>query len=197
MNWQSFLDNFALISGQFNNMMKVIKSDRIPPYKNRIVLPLLLSPDQDDELLKVTEGRVAAFNHDLCPDYLRTKPIPEIELNEKKINDKLSKLTPDSASKLIANSNKIVNKLLDIIKNQRENWANDSLQNVTSINQTSSQLDTNSMIAAISSGKGIIEPLEPIAKSAPAIQQPQSNQPPRSKVPGIKTNIKAGAPSAR
>lgn len=112
MNWQSFLDNFALISGQINNMMKVIKNDRTPSYKNRILLPLLLSPDKDDDLFKLTEGRVAAFNHDICPDYLRTKPIPEVELNEKKIQDKINRIPPENANKLINNSNKIVNKLL-------------------------------------------------------------------------------------
>lgn len=112
MNWQSFLDNFALISGQINNMMKVIKNERTPSYKQRIVLPLLLSPDQDDELFKLTEGRVTAFNHDMCPDYLRTKPIPEVESNERKITDKINKISPDAANKLINNSNKIVNKLL-------------------------------------------------------------------------------------
>lgn len=112
MNWQSFLDNYALISGQINNMMKVIKSDRTPSYKNRIVLPLLLSPDHDEELFKMTEGRVAMFNHDMCPDYLRTKPIPEIEAAEKKTLDKMSKIPAENVNKMINNSNKIVNKLL-------------------------------------------------------------------------------------
>lgn len=112
MNWQSFLDNFALISGQINNMMKVIKSDRTPSYRNRIVLPLLLSPDQDEDLFKLTEGRVGAFNHDMCPDYLRTKPIPEIEQIDRKISDKINKIPTENANKMINNSNKIVNKLL-------------------------------------------------------------------------------------
>ena len=112
MNWQSFLDNFALISGQINNMMKVIKSDRTPNYANRIVLPLLLSPDHDEELFKLTEGRVAMFNHDMCPDYLRTKPIPEIEANEKKALDRMAKIPAENVNKMVNNSNKIVIKLL-------------------------------------------------------------------------------------
>lgn len=51
------------------------------------------------------------------------------------------------------------------------------------------------MIAAISSGKGIIEPLEPVVKQAAmAAQQPTTTA--RSKAPaGIKTNIKAGSSS--
>lgn len=52
------------------------------------------------------------------------------------------------------------------------------------------------MIAAISNGKGIIEPLEPIVKSVPA-QQPAQVPRPGSKVPGIniKTNIKSATSS--
>ena len=196
MNWQSFLDNFALISGQINNMMKVIKSDRTPSYKNRIVLPLLLSPDHDEELFKLTEGRVPMFNHDMCPDYLRTKPIPEIEANEKKTADKMAKIAPESVNKLILSSNKIVNKLLDTIKSQRENWANDALQTHTPIGQTFTQQDTNAIIAALN-GKGIIEPLEPAGPvtKGPATVPQTAAQPAaaRGKVPAVRTTIKAAA----
>ena len=40
-------------------------------------LPLSLSADRDDDLVRVTEHRVGTFSHDLVPHYLRTKPEPE------------------------------------------------------------------------------------------------------------------------
>lgn len=50
-----------------------------PPLQNLTVLPLLLSPERDEELLRITEGRIPVFSHDLVPDYLRTKPEPVAE----------------------------------------------------------------------------------------------------------------------
>lgn len=82
---------------------------------------------------------------------------------------------------------------IETIKNQRDSWGTETLQTVTSVNQTSSLTDTHTMISAIANGKGIVEPLEPV-KATPVVQ-PQSQPMPRagSKVPGIKTNIKAGS----
>ena len=42
-------------------------------------LPLHLSADRDDDLVRVSESRVGAFSHDLVPHYLRTIPEPEGE----------------------------------------------------------------------------------------------------------------------
>ena len=42
-------------------------------------MPLLLSANRDEELLKLTEHRVATFIQDLIPDYMRTRPNPEVE----------------------------------------------------------------------------------------------------------------------
>lgn len=49
------------------------------PLRNLTVLPLLLSPERDEALLQLTEGRISVFSHDMVPDYLRTKPEPTAE----------------------------------------------------------------------------------------------------------------------
>lgn len=49
------------------------------PLRNLTVLPLLLSPERDEALLRLTEGRISVFSHDMVPDYLRTKPEPTAE----------------------------------------------------------------------------------------------------------------------
>ena len=90
LNWHSFLDSQALLSGQMSSLLKSIKMDRTPTLKKFTTLPLLLSADRDEDLLRLTENRVQAFSHDLVPHYLRTKPEPEVEnkynLYESRVN---------------------------------------------------------------------------------------------------------------
>ena len=100
LNWPSFLNSLALISGQMNSLMKNIKAEatnKQPPllYRRYILLPLFLSPDRDEELVKLTEGRVTTFSHDVVPHLLRTKPDPEVESRyanlENRTNTKMPK----------------------------------------------------------------------------------------------------------
>lgn len=44
------LDNFALISSDINSLTRMIKNAKIPLLKNYAIVPLLLSPDVDQEL---------------------------------------------------------------------------------------------------------------------------------------------------
>lgn len=46
----SVLDNFALLSGQLNTINKLLKSDKTPSFRNQVIIPLLLSPDRDEDL---------------------------------------------------------------------------------------------------------------------------------------------------
>ena len=54
----SFLDSYALVSGQLNTMVKSIKNERTPSFKRYICLPLTLSQDRDEDLARSTEGRI-------------------------------------------------------------------------------------------------------------------------------------------
>lgn len=63
INWPTVLDTFGLLSGQLNSLLRVFKSEKAPPLRNRVCLPLLLSPERDEALAKLTEGRVPAFSH--------------------------------------------------------------------------------------------------------------------------------------
>lgn len=101
INWPTFLDNFALISSHVNaysvghwykrsltlwflivqltGLTKILSHEMGTPLRNLTVLPLLLSPERDEALLQLTEGRISVFSHDMVPDYLRTKPEPTAE----------------------------------------------------------------------------------------------------------------------
>ncbi len=56
----SVLDNFALLSGQLNTINKVLKNEKTPSYRSQVIIPLLLSPDRDEELFGECIHRVHA-----------------------------------------------------------------------------------------------------------------------------------------
>lgn len=82
---------------QLTTLSKMLSHDKSPPLRNLTVLPLLLSPDRDEELLRLTEGRVPTFSHDLVPDYLRTKPEPDVERQMIQMEHKAANLAYESA----------------------------------------------------------------------------------------------------
>ncbi|XP_015787078.1 mediator of RNA polymerase II transcription subunit 8 [Tetranychus urticae] len=200
LDWPAFLDNFALISGQINNLLKILKSEKTPPLRNRIFLPLLLSPDRDEDLAKLTEGRVVAFNHEMVPDYLRTKLEPEIESIEAKQIVKASTMNQEVGQKQITSINKIANTIIELVRTTKDEWESGSTQR-SSIPVTSSIQDTNIILAAIYLGKGLkpstITPkTEPRPGSiGPQIPGQSGPRPPGiSKAPSaIKTNIKSAS----
>lgn len=46
----SVLDNFALLSGQLNTINKLLRNEKTPSLRNQVIIPLLLSPDRDEDL---------------------------------------------------------------------------------------------------------------------------------------------------
>ncbi|XP_064625327.1 mediator of RNA polymerase II transcription subunit 8-like [Lineus longissimus] len=201
LNWPTVLDSFALISSQLNSLNKILKSDKCPMLRNRVLLALRLSADHDPELEKLTEGRVLAFNHEVVPDYLRTKPEPEVEERVNQMSVKASQLPPDALQKQITALNKISNHILDIINTNREEWESE-VNAKQQQPQTSSLTDTNALIAAASFGKGLKALRRSDSGSGgptppPTIPTPQQPQIPTpniniSKAPSsIKTTIKS------
>ena len=108
----SFLDSYALVSGQLNTMVKNIKSDRTPSFKRYICLPLTLSQDRDEELARSTEGRIGQFSHDLVPDYLRTKPDPEVEARHALYESRVATLNPEQMHKQLGVMEKMTKEML-------------------------------------------------------------------------------------
>lgn len=71
--------------------------DKAPNLRNLTILPLLLSPEKDEDLLRTTEGRISTFAHDLVPDYLRTKPEPQAEQKMLQLENKASNLNYEAS----------------------------------------------------------------------------------------------------
>ncbi|XP_052080141.1 mediator of RNA polymerase II transcription subunit 8-B-like [Mytilus californianus] len=197
LNWPSVLDNFALISGQLNSLGKVLKNDRSPHLRNHLLLPLALRPDRDAELEKLTEGRVLCFNHEVVPDYLRTKPEPEVEDKVQIVVQKSAAMQADMAQKQLNSMNKITSNLLDIINSNKEELESEANQKAQ-MAQTYSSTDTSTMVAAMMFGKGLksIRRQDSQPGMTPQQQQQQQQQKQQAqnigKAPStIKTNIKS------
>lgn len=121
INWPTFLDNYAILSGhvsslrkfalfrqvmcfltkyicsQLTGLSKILQAELAASLRSRIVLPLQLSCERDEALARLTEGRVPACTHDLVPDLLRTKPEPQAEQRLQQFNHKASTLSYDTA----------------------------------------------------------------------------------------------------
>ncbi|XP_072275430.1 mediator of RNA polymerase II transcription subunit 8 [Pyxicephalus adspersus] len=152
LTWPSVLDNFALLTGQLNTLNKVLKNEKMPLLKNQVIIPLLLSPDRDEEIMRLTEGRVPVFSHEVVPDHLRTKPDPEVEEQEKQLSSEAARITPEVAQKQVQSMNKLCNSLLEkIIKEERDSDVSSLRQN----KQTYNPNDTNALVAAVAFGKGL------------------------------------------
>ncbi|XP_068949292.1 mediator of RNA polymerase II transcription subunit 8 isoform X1 [Petaurus breviceps papuanus] len=152
LTWPSVLDSFALLSGQLNTLNKVLKHEKTPLLRNQVIIPLVLSPDRDEELTRQTEGRVPVFSHEVVPDHLRTKPDPEVEEQEKQLTTDAARIGTDAAQKQIQTLNKMCSNLLEkISKEERESESGGLRQNKQTFNPT----DTNALVAAVAFGKGL------------------------------------------
>ncbi|XP_057697271.1 mediator of RNA polymerase II transcription subunit 8 isoform X2 [Corythoichthys intestinalis] len=211
LTWPSVLDNFALLSGQLNTINKLLKNDKTPWLRNQLIIPLLLSQDRDEELAKMTEQRVPVFGHEMVPDYLRTKPDPDVEEQEKQLSAEAARVTPEVAQKQIQTLNKLCSGLLEKLSNPRDERDAEgagSRQSKAWFNPA----DTAALVGAVAFGKGLSKCRPPGPASAspagvpagggPTLQQvtiggqtgapsQQPGQP--GKMPGIKTNIKSAS----
>ncbi|KAF4079285.1 hypothetical protein AMELA_G00191280 [Ameiurus melas] len=154
LTWPSVLDNFALLSGQLNTINKLLRNEKTPSYRNQVIIPLLLSPDRDEELAKLTEQRVHVFSHEIVPDHLRTKPDPEVEEQEKQLSAEAARIGQEVAQKQIQTLNKLCSSLLEKLNNPRDDRDAETSamrQNKQWFNPT----DTTALVAAVGFGKGL------------------------------------------
>ncbi|XP_072018688.1 mediator of RNA polymerase II transcription subunit 8-like isoform X2 [Amphiura filiformis] len=154
LNWPTVLDNFALLSGQINMLNKVLRHDKTPSLKEYVLLPLNLKQDRDEELEKMTEGRVGAFNHEVVPNYLRTKLVPETEERELVLIKEAVHLTPEVAQRQINALNKLSNHVLDIVNSAREEREADTTGGRIPFT-TSASNDTSVLMNSMITGRGL------------------------------------------
>lgn len=68
---------------------------------------------------------MSAFNHEIVPDYLRTKPEIDVEQKVKTVSEKAATLSNDASTKQINALNKSCTSLCTNIQNRREEHRNE------------------------------------------------------------------------
>ncbi|CAG9119569.1 hypothetical protein JYU34_008714 [Plutella xylostella] len=199
INWPTFLDNYAILSGHLTGLSKILQAEIAPQLRSLVVLPLQLGCKRDEQLAQMTEGRVPACTHDLVPDLLRTKPEPQAEQRLQQFNHKASTLNYDTAQKQVAQFTKVVSHVWEIISKERENWEGESMR-ASGIQPTHNMADTHALVTAVGTGKGLRLGMPAIVPGVggpgmgPRVPTPQMGPSSQTmpKAPStIKTNIKA------
>merc|ERR1712168_98892 len=118
-DWPTALSNYSLISGEIISFKQTIMNENTPELKDYPIVPYKLSQDTDKHLQKLTQGRVPLMSHASAPDYLRTKPDPQVEQQEININNMVNNNTDPTNA--ILQHNKVCSKLYSKIQNREGN----------------------------------------------------------------------------
>lgn len=196
-NWIILLSFFC---SQLAGLSKQLALEYTPPIARYTVLPLHLSPDVDEHLVQLTEGRLPVFSAECVPDYLRTKPDPAMESRMNLHEAKANALTNETAAKQVAQYTKIVSHVYDLISKARDEWESDAMNRNAQM-PTFSQADTQTLVKAVGMGTNLkvmggqnmlIPPGPrpgPVQMSSVSPNLPQMGKLPSS----IKTNIKSAS----
>jgi mediator of RNA polymerase II transcription subunit 8 len=136
---------------QLTGLSKILAQEIGPGLRNLTVLPLQLTPERDDALWQLTEGRIPIFSHDLVPDYLRTKSEPSAEAKIVQYESKANSINPE---KLVTQYTKVISHVWEMLNKAREDWDLEASARA-GIQQSSSQHDTQLLVAAVGMGKGL------------------------------------------
>ncbi|GAV04003.1 hypothetical protein RvY_14351 [Ramazzottius varieornatus] len=160
LSWPTIMDRFSTISSQLANLSKIVKSERIPDMRRMDVIPFLVSAETDPGLEKTTEGRIPVMSHDKFPDYFRSKMEPEVE---HRFQEAYYKVPPNNAElsqkadKQVQNLNKVVSALVESLSAAKEAWESKTA-GLSKIPLTHDVNDTNALLLAMTTGKGLISP---------------------------------------
>lgn len=184
-------------------MSKQLALEYTPPIARFTVLPLHLSPDVDEHLVKITEGRLPIFSAEVVPDYLRTKPDPGMESRMNLHEAKANALTNETANKQVQQYTKIVSHVYDLISKARDEWEIESMNRNVQM-PTFVQADTHTLVKAVGMGTNLkvmggppvgnmLIPPGPRIPGPVQMSSVSPNLPQMGKLPSIKANIKAAA----
>nr|CAH8841880.1 unnamed protein product [Trichobilharzia regenti] len=107
-DWPSYLSTLALCASELSEIRKVLESERFSNEHTLVLTPMVLNPEQDANLAKITEERLSLFNHDTVPQYLRTKLDPKVESECSSQVTRASGIPSEQLNKLINLTNRAI-----------------------------------------------------------------------------------------
>ncbi|CAH8475154.1 unnamed protein product [Schistosoma turkestanicum] len=149
-DWPRYLSTLALCASELSEIRKILESDRFSNEHTLVLTPMLLNPEQDANLAKITEERLSLFNHDTVPQYLRTKLDPKVESECSNQSTRAAGIPSEQVNKLINLSNRAIDcslKEINLLKQDLEADFSDRQ------NKISSNLDDLSTLINIISHK--------------------------------------------
>ncbi|KAA3679815.1 mediator of RNA polymerase II transcription subunit 8 [Paragonimus westermani] len=152
-DWPRYLSTLALCASELSEIRKVLESDRFVNEHSLVLTPIMLHPEVDPVLAKVTEERLVLFNHDTVPQYLRTKLDPKLEVQCLAQSGRASSLPTEQLTKLINQTNRAVDsslRELNLLKQELEADFSDRQSKTQN-----SMEDLNAMLSVITVGKGL------------------------------------------
>lgn len=156
--WPEMLDKFSSLASAMAQLQSVLRKSALPSgvedfgklLRKHLLVPHRLSNDIDANLQQSTQNRVHCWNHDVAPDYLRTKPTPEMEADEAQLDSEKNSRTFDQVNKQIVAMNKHLESLLNSLADNARSQA-DAHADVPTYNNH----DTQKLVRAVINGEGL------------------------------------------
>ncbi|VDM51986.1 unnamed protein product [Angiostrongylus costaricensis] len=116
----AMLDKFSSLASALSQLQGALKKSAIQSghedhgalLRSHVLVPQRLQLEPDAQLQALTSYRVHSWNHDVVPDYLRTKLNPDMESEELLLEQDRNQKGQDVISKQITHLNKYVDLLL-------------------------------------------------------------------------------------